>query len=143
MNSHGHTKGRTATPTYRVWSNMLTRCSNPKASQYARYGARGIKTCERWRKFENFVADMGERPTGLSLERIDNDGNYEPGNCRWATKKDQCRNRVSSRAVVRSDGIAFPTIADAADAVSGNMSGIWYVCNGKRKEHRGFGWKYQ
>jgi hypothetical protein len=121
---------------------MMTRCENPKASQYARYGGRGISICDRWHSFENFLADMGECPSDRSIERIDNDGNYEPANCRWATKVEQCRNRGSSRSVVRSDGVRFATLSEAAEAVGGNIGGIWDACNGKRKDHRGFGWSY-
>jgi hypothetical protein len=142
MTSHGHTRNRTVTPTYRAWVNMMTRCGNPKASQYARYGGRGIKVCDRWLKFENFAADMGECPAGLSLEREDNDGNYQPDNCRWATKVEQCRNRSSSRAVLRSDGVRYETLSEAAEAVGGTIGGVWDACNGKAKTHRGFGWSY-
>lgn len=87
------THGLAGSPTYRSWAHMLGRCRNPTDAKYANYGGRGITVCERWLRFENFLADMGERPAGLTLDRIDNDGNYEPGNCRWATMKEQQNNK--------------------------------------------------
>lgn len=78
---------------YLAWSAMIERCYNHKAKAYKHYGARGIAVCERWFAFESFLADMGPRPTPTySLDRIDNNGNYEPGNCRWTTRTTQMRN---------------------------------------------------
>lgn len=84
---------RAQTPTYKSWAHMHQRCRNPKCRQYKWYGARGVRVCERWESFENFLADMGERPNGKTLDRIDGEGDYEPGNCRWATSSEQQRNR--------------------------------------------------
>lgn len=84
---------------YRIWAGMLNRCRNPKSSFFHRYGGRGITVCERWLDFRNFLADMGIAPAGMSLDRIDNDGNYELGNCRWATSAQQYANTSKNRNV--------------------------------------------
>jgi hypothetical protein len=89
----------TKTPEYRAWSSMWQRCTNPKNARYNRYGARGIIICERWEKFENFLADVGSRPSDdHSIDRIDNEGNYEPSNVRWATRSEQQLNKSGYRA---------------------------------------------
>jgi hypothetical protein len=91
--THGHTSGGWST-TFRAWSEMKTRCYNKNSKRYADWGGRGITVCERWRhSFENFLVDMGEKPEGMVLDRIDNNGNYEPGNCRWATWSESNKNR--------------------------------------------------
>ncbi len=77
-----------------VWDSMIQRCENPRSTSYGDYGARGIKICARWRaSFVAFYEDMGERPPGMTIDRIDNDGDYEPGNCRWVSRADQNRNK--------------------------------------------------
>lgn len=88
------THGMRKHPIYNVWSGMVQRCTNPNCDAYHYYGARGISVCDRWRySFANFLADMGEPPDGHQIDRINNDGNYEPGNCRWATPTEQSFNR--------------------------------------------------
>lgn len=91
--THGHTEGQHKSREYQSWSNMISRVDARKGRHFLYYGIRGITVCERWRTFENFLADMGTRPPETSLDRINNDGHYEPGNCRWATRKQQISNR--------------------------------------------------
>jgi hypothetical protein len=106
--------GRSKTSTYRVWAHMLARCRNEKSKDYPDYGGRGITVDHRWDDFSAFLADMGERPSaGHSIDRIRNAGNYEPGNCRWATPKEQARNTRSCQPI-ELNGISR-TVAEWAE----------------------------
>lgn len=104
---HGH-------KSYGVWARMMTRCFNENCEDFPDYGGRGITVCERWKSVENFVADMGERPEGMSIDRINVEAGYEPGNCRWATAKTQANNRRNTIRV-EYDG-ALWSIGEIAEA---------------------------
>lgn len=111
--------GMNGTPTYASWQAMLSRATNPNHHAFDRYGGRGIGVCARWKKFENFLADMGERPSKIySIERKDNNKGYYPGNCKWATRKEQQNNRRGTPSeTVRRDVIhllGFHTVSDVA-----------------------------
>lgn len=155
---HGHSAGRRGTPTsptYRSWNSMMTRCYNQEHVHYHRYGGRGIGVCNKWKTFEGFLADMGERPHYKSLDRIDTDKGYSADNCRWASGITQARNRCNNRLVsfngttkfavdwAKEFGVSPRTIWDR------HMAGLpinkpielgkrrrdnqWVVFNGKRK----------
>lgn len=93
---HGHALAANRHTSYICWANMRQRCENPKHPKYPHYGGRGITVCERWRDYQNFFADVGGRPPGMSLDRIDVNGHYEPGNVRWATAYEQANNKQKS-----------------------------------------------
>ena len=110
---------------YRSWSSMLARCTNPKNDHYHNYGGRGIKVCKRWKKFVNFYADMGPKPTPKhSLDRIDVNGNYEPTNCRWATTKEQ-RSNTRNTPWVTVNGVK-KTIAEWAEELGVSSASMRY-----------------
>lgn len=95
LRKHGHCKH----PLFRCWADMLRRCKSSGCKAYKHYGGRGIKVCERWHEFENFVKDMGDKPDGGELDRINNDGDYCPENCKWSTRTEQLRNQRRSTAI--------------------------------------------
>jgi hypothetical protein len=115
--------GMTRTPIYGQWHSMMQRCYDKNSQAYDRYGARGITVCDRWHDFENFYADMGDKPEGMSLERGDNDDQYSPENVKWATTKEQANNRRSSK-FIEHDGKRM-TIAQWADHVGIEMRTLW------------------
>jgi hypothetical protein len=118
---HGHS-GHTpdgkvwTSPTYKSWSTMKQRCLNPNAPNYARYGGRGITICPEWLGFDGFLAALGPRPEGMTLGRIDNDGPYEPSNCRWETWKQQNNNRDTTNLGTHPNSLANLTLGGGSRA---------------------------
>lgn len=126
---HGHS----GHPLYVTWYGMIARCNNENSKNYANYGGRGIFVCDRWlESIENFISDMGEKPLGTSLDRVDNDGPYSPENCRWATQKQQGNNKRTNRRVERN-GVAILTSELAgqaglgAELVNARLNNGWSV----------------
>lgn len=145
--------GMARTRIYTTWAGMIQRCTNKKAAGYHSYGGRGIKVSPRWMKFENFFADMGDKPDGLTLERIDNDGDYEPSNCRWATMAEQSANKRgtvwfdhrghlrTALDIAAAGNIHRQTLISRVEklgwsvekAVEAPVRGVWVEYNGERK----------
>lgn len=119
---HGHSRIGRATRTYKAWQSMLQRCTNERHKHYARYGGRGITVCERWMVYENFLADLGECPPGLTLEREKNERGYEPGNCHWATRQEQALN-TSLTTFYEFNGERLPA-ATWADRLGYSVGGL-------------------
>lgn len=107
--THGHRKSKKRPSEYQVWASMIQRCTNPNVDKYKDYGGRGITVCDRWRDFENFLADMGKRTSKKhSIDRIDVNGNYELGNCKWSTRTEQVRNiRIPKRNTSGHKGVSW------------------------------------
>lgn len=140
------THNMSLTPIYKIWNGAKGRCTNPNNDRYSSYGGRGITMCDRWlNSFENFLADMGERPEEMSLDRIDVDGNYEPSNCRWATAKEQSNNL----RVQKERGGSLQELADKsglpATTIQTRLSRGWSLekalttpmCQGKKEQTYG------
>ena len=118
METHGKTKSRA----YQTWKTMIQRCTNPSRQRYSIYGGRGITVCERWTKFENFYEDMGERPIGFQIERKNTNGNYEPGNCCWASRCVNMRNTRRARILsVRGKRLPLAEIAEISGIPYGTI----------------------
>lgn len=126
---HGHAKTttRNATPTYESWTSMKMRCKNKNYSSYKFYGAKGITYCPEWELFENFLRDMGERPKGTSLDRIDGTQGYFPENCRWATNRQQNENRKSSVWIDYAGEKLL--LIDFARKIGMRVDTVWYRLN--------------
>lgn len=124
--THSHSYTRT----YKTWQHMVQRCYNPNDSAYKNYGGRGIKVCETWLKFEGFLQDMGERPPDMSLDRVDNNGDYCKENCRWANAKEQNRNRGEYNKLITINGIT-KCLAEWCEIYHINFQKAWYRLNNK------------
>lgn len=136
--THGHRSMGGCSRTYRSYYNMINRCTNSNDKRYLDYGGRGITICQRWLdSFENFLEDMGECPGRLTIDRIDNDKGYEPGNCRWTTMKEQNRNRRDNKLTlckanrIREFKWAGISTKDLAEQFNVHTSMISYICNNK------------
>lgn len=129
ITTHGHSRaGGPKQATYKIWTSMLQRCNNPKSQKFKRYGGRGIRVSHEWHLFANFISDLGERPDGFSLDRIDNNGNYCKENCRWASPITQSHNRENNRMInfrgesmcisewARHTGLSVPTLTGRINA---------------------------
>lgn len=121
--THGETRSGQRSSTYRIWGGVKERCLNKSSHAFPRYGGRGIELCDRWRDYALFLHDMGECPPGRSLERINNDGGYEPSNCRWATSKEQSLNTRRNHLVPVGMYGVFP-LSEACEMLGRNYKAV-------------------
>jgi hypothetical protein len=137
--THGE-GGKNESAEHRTWKAMLSRCFNPNHKAYHRYNGRGITVCERWMKYENFLSDMGRKPNMHTLERKNNNGNYEPNNCKWATYKEQANNTRVNNLVTHNK--ITKTIGEWSDQTGIPYKTLWYrLCIGKWETSKAFIWK--
>lgn len=124
---HGHKRGRKVSREYKTWLQMKRRCYDPKCKDFVRYGARGIKVCDEWNEsFEAFFAYMGPRPAGdYSIDRLRSLEDYKPGNCRWATRRQQCSENKRSNIPVTVNGRSFQSLAEAARHFGVDLNKMW------------------
>jgi hypothetical protein len=128
---HVERHGMYGTREYSCWSNMLSRCENPKNKRYKDYGGKGISVCKSWHKFNNFYADMGKCPPGYQIDRINNSGDYEPKNCHWVTPKQNMANRDLS-VIYEIDGNQYLSSVEAAYKLNVSVNTIRAWCIGRR-----------
>lgn len=140
---HGYARHGRVAKEFRVWQAMLDRCRRPTSTVWNYYGGRGIAVCERWSEFANFIADMGPKPTPQhTLDRVNNDGNYEPANCRWALREPQARNRRNVRVFdYKGQRLTIPEIASLEGVPYHTMrrhligdSKRWLIARGRNAE---------
>ena len=117
------THGESKTRTYHIWKVMRQRCRDPKATGYQHYGGRGISVCQRWQDYSAFIQDLGQAPDGLTIDRINNDGDYEPGNCRWVSRKVQGNNKSNNHRL--AFGGVTKTLSEWADSLSINAATLY------------------
>jgi len=130
---HGHTKKKKISSEFNSWNGMFYRCYNINCDNYKYYGGKGIIVCDRWKNsFENFLKDMGFKPDkSYSIDRIDNNGNYEPSNCRWATKLEQSNNQSTNRILIDDLGNEYTSISEAARIINMKQSTLYSQLTGR------------
>src|SRR5215217_1260843 len=140
---HGGARRSEKAAEYDAWHGMHSRCHSESNPNFKHYGGRGISVCESWSDFAAFLADMGPRPfPGATIERRNNEEGYSVANCYWATMRQQARNKRTNVPVIRSDGVRFGTIVEAAESTGVHPTGIRSACIGKQKTSGGYGWKF-